>query len=125
MTTLSAAFLGLIYGVVVAGLAFIIAGGGHGWVSSLISAAGVVLLPLATVAWVRRGRALVGLVLGSGGAADIALLAATIREGFEYVERIFATIPAVVLVWAALWFFWQIALIIGLLRGTFSSPSNI
>ena len=125
MTNAAAASLGLIYGFVVAGLAFIIAGGGHGWVSSLISAVGLVLLPFAIVGWVRRRRRLVMAVLAFGGGADIALVVATTREGFEYVERIFATIPMLVLVWGALWLFWQIALMIGLLRGTFSSRSNI
>lgn len=125
MTTLSAASLGLVYGFVVAGLAFIIGGGGHGWVSSLISSAGLVLLPLASVAWVRRRRSLAVTTLALGGVVDVALFVATTREGFEYVERIFATIPLLVLAWGALWSFWQIALMIGLLRGTFSSPSNI
>jgi hypothetical protein len=125
MRNLAAISLGLIYGFVVAGLAFIIAGGGHGWVSSLISAVALVLLPLAIVAWVRRRRPLAVAVLAFGGAADIALVLATTREGFEYVERIFATIPLLVFAWGTLWFFWQIALMIGLLRGKFSSRSKI
>jgi hypothetical protein len=125
MTTPLAAFLGLIYGFVVTGLSFIIAGGGHGWCSSLISAVGLILLPLAAVARVRRCRALAvaGIVLG--GLADIALLVATTREGFEYVERIFATIPVLVLFWGGLWLLWQIALLTGLLRGTFASPPSV
>jgi len=118
---LAAALLGVIYSLVVAALAFIIAGGGHGWISSLISAVGLVLLPVALVAWVNRRRGLLGGVLALGGAADVALVVATTREGFEDVERTFATIPMLVLAWGALWSFWQIALMIGLLRGTFSS----
>jgi hypothetical protein len=121
----SAAFFGFIYGFVIACLAFVIAGGGHGWVSSLISAAGLVLLPVATVAWVRRQRALIVAIVALGGVADIALVVASRREGFEYVERTFANIPVLVHGWVALWFFWQVAIIIGLLRGTFSSRSTI
>ena len=117
--------LGLIYGFVVAGFAFTIAGGGHGWVSSAISAVGVVLLPFAISAWVRRHRALVMVVLAFGVVTDVALVWATTREGFEYVESIFATMPVLVLAWGALWLFWQIALMIGLLSGAFSSRANI
>lgn len=125
MSTLSAASLGFVYGFVVTGLAHIITGGGHGWNSSLISAAGLISLPLAAVAWVRRRRALAVAAIVFGGLADVALLVASIREGFEYVERIFTAMPALVLLWGALWLFWQIALLTGLLRGTFSSRSNI
>jgi hypothetical protein len=50
---------------------------------------------------------------------------ATTREGFEYVERIFATIPVLVLFWGALWLLWQVALLTGLLRGTFASPPSV
>ena len=125
MTTSSAAFLGLIYGFVVAGLAFVIAGGGHGWCSSLVSAVGLILLPLAAVAWVRRRRAPAVAAIVLGGLADVALLVATAREGYEYVDRIFATIPVLVLCWGVLWFFWQIALLTGLLRGTFVSRPDL
>ncbi|MCA1601627.1 MAG: hypothetical protein LC776_08290, partial [Acidobacteria bacterium] len=76
-------------------------------------------------AWFRRHRALAVTAIALGGVADIALFVATTREGFEYVERIFATIPVLVLSWAALWLFWQIALMLRLLRGTFSPRSNI
>ncbi len=118
---LAAAFLGVIYGLVVAALAFIMGGGGHGWISSLISAVGVVLLPLALVAWINRWRGLLGVVLALGGAVDVALIGATAREGFEGVERTFAAVPMWLFAWGALWIFWQIALMIGFLRGTFPS----
>lgn len=121
----SAASLAFVYGFLVAGLSFVIAGGGHGWNSSLISATGLILLPLAAVAWVCRRRALVVTVVGLGGLADVVIVVATIREGFEYVERIFATIPVLVLLWGTLWLLWQVALLTGLLRGMFSSGSNI
>jgi hypothetical protein len=85
----------------------------------------LILLPLAAVAWVRRRRALAAAAIVLGSLADVALLVATTREGFEYVERIFATIPALVLFWGALWLLWQIVLLTGLLCGTFSSRSNI
>ena len=124
-TTSLAVFLGLIYGFVVAGLASVMAGGGHGWCSSLISAGGLILLPLAAVAWVRRRRALAVTGIVFGGLADIAVLVATAREGFDYVERIFAAMPVVVLFWLVLWLLWQIALLTGLLRGTFASPPSV
>lgn len=125
MSTLLAPSLGFAYGFVVAGLSFIIAGGGHGWNSSLISAAGLILLPLAAVACARRHRALAVAAIVPGGLADVALLVATTREGFEYVERTFATIPVLVFLWGALWLLWQIVLLAGLLCGTFASRSNI
>ena len=59
-----------------------------------------------------------------GGLADVALLVATTREGFDYVDGIFATIPVLVFLWVALWLLWQIALLAGLLRGTLCSRSN-
>jgi hypothetical protein len=114
-----------VYGVVVAGMAFIIAGGGHGWTSALISSVGLVLLPALGVAWTRSHRPTVLGVLAAAVTADIALGAATAREGFEYVERVFASFPVFVLGWLLLWLGWQGVVIVGLLRGTFASRPNI
>src|SRR6476646_2646562 len=90
--TYSAILIGAVYGLFVAGLAFMIAGGGHGWNSSLISAAGLVLVPLAGFAWARRHRTVATAVVVAAGLLDAAIVIATTREGFEYVERIFATV---------------------------------
>jgi hypothetical protein len=125
MSSIAAALIGLVYGVVLAGMAFVIAGGGHGWCSTLISAVGLVLLPLVAVAWVRRRRTTAAIVITAGLISDIALIFATAREGVEYVERIFETIPLFVLGWLALWLIWQVAATVALIRGTFTSRPNI
>jgi cellulose synthase/poly-beta-1,6-N-acetylglucosamine synthase-like glycosyltransferase len=125
MSTSIAALIGLVYGAVLTGMAFVIAGGGHGWCSTLISAVGLGLLPLGAVAWTRRHRTTAVIAITLGLVSDIALVVATAREGVEYVQRIFETIPLFVLSWLALWLVWQIAVIVALVRGTFASRPSI
>ena len=124
MSTSTAVLTGLVYGAVLSGMAFVIAGGGHGLCSSLISAVGLVLLPLATVALVRRNRTTAAIAITLGLLSDIAMVLATAREGVEYVERILKSIPLFVLSWLALWLVWQSVVIVALGRGTFTSHSN-
>ena len=123
--TLSAVLVGAAYGLVVSGLAFIIAGGGHGWVSSLLSSAGLLLLPMAGFAWSRRHRIIAVIATAAGALVDAAIVVATTREGFEYVERIFATVPLLVILWAALWICWQVGLIVALFGRTFREHADI
>jgi hypothetical protein len=125
MSSITAVLIGFVYGVVLAGMAFVIAGGGHGWCSTLISAVGVILLPLVAIAWVRRRRTTAAIAIAAGVISDIALIFATAREGVEYVKRIFETIPVFVLAWLALWLVWQISVTVALVRGTFTSRPNI
>src|SRR6266404_759448 len=125
MSSIAAASIGLVYGVALAGMAFVIAGGGHGWCSTLISAVGLVLLPLVAVAWVRRSRTTAAIAITLGLISDIALIFATAGEGVEYVERIFETIPLFVLGWLALWLIWQVSVTGALVRGPFTSRPNI
>ena len=80
--------------------------------------------PFAAFAWVRRRRGLATAAIVAGGLVDIAIAVATVREGFEYVERIFATVPLLVVFWAALWICWQIGLIVAFFGGTLRGRSN-
>ena len=124
MATSTAALLALVYAFVVAGMAFIIGGGGHGWVSTLISSVGLVLLPAALIAWARHHRPTAIVAAALAIAADIAMAIATAREGFEYVERVFESFPVLVLAWLLLWLGWQVALMLGLSRGAFTPREN-
>jgi hypothetical protein len=125
LDTFSAVLVGAFYGVFVAGLAFIIAGGGHGWNSSLLSGAALLLVPLAGFAWSGRRRTVAAALVAAGGFVDVAIVVATAREGFEYVERIFAALPLVVIVWAALWLSWQIGLTLSLFGRAFRRHADI
>ena len=55
---------------------------------------------------------------------DIVLAVATAREGYEYVQRTFETVPVLVTAWILLWLLWQFALILSLRDGTSASRQN-
>jgi hypothetical protein len=109
----SAVLLGLAYASVIAFTALNIAGGGDGWNSALISAVGLFLIPLASVARVvstrRLGAVMNTAVLGFTVLADVCLIIFTIREGLTYVVKVSASAPLLVLCWAMLWLGWQLA----------------
>jgi hypothetical protein len=86
MTMTIGTMIGFVYGAIVTFLAFLIAGAGHGWNSALVSAVSLLLIPLALCAWIRRGRALLLLAVVAAVVSDCALLAATSREGFDYLK---------------------------------------
>ncbi|MFZ1217925.1 MAG: hypothetical protein WAO00_01465 [Chthoniobacterales bacterium] len=71
MSSIAAVLIGLVYGVIIAGMAFVIAGGGHGWCSTLISAVGLILLPVVAIAWVRRRRMTAVIALTAGLISDL------------------------------------------------------
>lgn len=108
-----ACLLGLAYAFVTASLALNMAGGGHGWNSAMISASGLLLIPLASIAWTSRvhraGKILAAVVLGGTALADVLLIVFTFREGLDGVERVSAAAPTLVFCWAVFWVGWQIA----------------
>ena len=108
--------LGLIYGFVTAFLAFAIAGGGDGWISVLISACGLVLVPMASAALVLHvqsvGKIMGAVVLALMALADILLIIFTVREGVAYVAKVGAVAPVLVFSWGVLWVGWQIAFVV-------------
>lgn len=124
MSPSTALLTGLVYGALLSWMAFVIAGGGHGWCSTMFSAIGLVLLPLATIAFARRRRTTAAVAITLALIFDIAMILATVHEGVEYVERVFTTIPLFVLSWLALWLLWQVAVVVALLRGNFTSHPN-
>ena len=112
--TLGLAVLGLMYGCLIGLLALGLAGGGHGWNSAAISGVGVVLVPAfgAALALPRRGRrGVLLLVAASMLMADGFLALATWGEGVTYVRRVWASAPASLCLWAALWGAWQVAVL--------------
>jgi hypothetical protein len=119
--------LGLVYGCLIALIALLLGGAGHGWGSPLISATGVFLLPAFGVAqaFPRQIRATVLMLLAAGMLLTDALLAlATWAEGTEYVFKAWAAFPWAVLLWAALWGGWQAALLDVLRRDLLAARSD-
>jgi hypothetical protein len=116
--------VGILYGAAISYLAFVIAGGGHGWIATITSGVGLVLLPLVGLAWARRIPVLAAAMLIIAAVSDFFIAIGTVHEGFEYVERSYSAVPVFVLAWATLWFGWQIFLLFALLRGTFTPRAN-
>jgi hypothetical protein len=113
--------LGLLWAVVIGFLTIGLAGGGHGWNSSMVSGlAGLVLLPTFGVAVGLRalpaGRILLGLVVVGALLADAALGWMTWGERY-YFDKLWERGSAGVVLWAVCWFSWQIAAL-GLLAWT-------
>ncbi len=112
--------LGLIYGgfiglIAVGGLA----GGGHGWVSGSISAVAFFLVPafgLAAAAPPRERLKSLSVIAGCMFVADILLVAATLSEGVSFLLKVWSVVPEGLILWALLWFGWQLALLVILAR---------
>ena len=125
---IAAALFGVVYGVAVAFLALLCTGAGHGWMSGCISGYGIILVPLASVAWIYRGtvggRALAIVTLISVCAVDIYLLNAAQSEGFSYFHHAMSVLPFLMLPWLVLWVVWQVALAAFVFRDVFQSNRN-
>jgi len=117
----SAFSVGLAYGCIVAFLAFNIAGGGDGWISALVSAVAIFLVPFAAVACIDRRRSMASIVLYCAVLADLILLVASWREGFHYTLRVASVAPLLILAWLFLWAGWQVALFATFLRHGFDA----
>ena len=120
----SAFSVGLVYGCIVALLAFNIAGGGDGWISALVSAVAIFLVPFAAVACKDRRRSMALIVFCCAVLADLILLAATWWEGFHYTLRVVSAAPLLILAWFFLWAGWQVGLVATFLRHGFDAHPN-
>ena len=125
---IAAALFGVVYGVAVAFLALLCTGAGHGWMSGCISGYGIILVPLASVAWIYRGtvggRALAIVTLIAVCAVDIYLFNAAQSEGFSYFHHAMSVLPFLLLPWLVLWVAWQLALAAFVFRDVFQSNRN-
>src|SRR5262249_16807061 len=105
-STITSGLLGLCTGLVVATLAVLMAGGGHGWTEGLYSMGAVILVPIAGLAWAyRRRRA--GLVWGI-----VAMFRGVLVDWFlwtytGYIDRVHVYMPVVFVAWLLLWVGWQ------------------
>jgi hypothetical protein len=105
--------LGLACALVIGLLTIGLAGGGHGWNSSLVSGlAGLLLLPAFGVALallgLPAGRVLLWLVVPAMLVTDAALAWMTWGER-SYFEKVWQVGSVGVLLWAVSWFGWQVA----------------
>jgi hypothetical protein len=122
MSNARAVFTGFAYALLLVCIAFGFAGAGHGWVSSFfVSLAGIAVIPVSALAlaW-RRPLAQITCLLVAA-VLDLALVLATMREGFEYVQRSLAAVPFFVVPWILMWIFWQAILIAAIIRPRFIS----
>lgn len=114
---------GFYYAAAFSFIAMLMSGAGHGWSSAGISSIGLVLVPLASIAWVYRrtcgGRIFLVLTLLGALAVDAYLIIKTRSEGLEYVERVWSAAPLVLLVWFLLWVAWQVTLTVFVFRYAF------
>jgi hypothetical protein len=105
MTMIAASMSGLL----IAALAVILAGGGHGWTGALWSGFAVVTIPLGALAWryrdVGAGRTIARAIVAMDVLVDAALFLAMLDDDFRTAWRHLAPI---VLIWAALWIGWQV-----------------
>ena len=96
---------------VTAAALFVLAAGGHGWNSSVLSATSLLTGPAGAVAWWKRG--VVGKRIAAGAIivnllADGLLLVLTAREGAEYLVDTWAHVAPLVLAWAGTWALLQV-----------------
>ena len=112
--------LGFIYACITAFVALNVAGGGHGWNSVMLSACGLLIIPLASAAWARRfrrvGKIMGGAALGSAALVDVFIVIFTLQEGLEYVVRVSNAAPFLVICWVVLWIGWQIIFVVTVCR---------
>ena len=102
-------------------LALLLAGAGHGWITPFYASIALwALIPLsflfASREYEGRKLPLLALLVAAAG-SDIALLVATRNEGVEYFYRmLLGSSLSFTFVWLALWFSWQIVVVIALAR---------
>lgn len=118
--TLSVLAAAVICGLVVAGLAVLMAAGGHGWVAVLLSGTAIVTAPAGVAAWMVRGaphgRTVAMSVVITNLLIDIALLIFTSREGLQSVSETFEHLAAPMILWAVLWLGWQVPPMLALVK---------
>jgi hypothetical protein len=124
-----AALLGGVYGFATTLFAALLTGAGHGWMSGCISGFGIILVPLASIAWVYRGtfasRALAAFTLVSACAVDAYLLVATKSEGFSCFSHVLSVLPGTAIPWLILWILRQVALAAFAFHDVFLPKRNV
>ena len=108
-------FLAFVWGCAIACLAFMMLGAGHGWVDAAFSSVAIFLMPLAVLGWSYRGKNLGYLI------AYIVLLLAVTVDAYlcthtESLDKVWAVAAFVLILWAILWFGWQVLFIWTMLR---------
>jgi hypothetical protein len=113
LAAIAMGIVGLCFAGVIGFLTVELSGGGHGWNSALISGlAGLVLLPAFGVAFAlresRAGFVILALVVVGMLATDAAVATTTWQESY-YFEKVWQAGSAGIVLWAWLWFGWQVA----------------
>lgn len=112
-------FAAILSGLAVGWIALGMSGGGEGWNSAFISASAVLTAPAAGLAWFlrkRRAGTAFALLLVLVNAIILAVLVKeTSAEGAGYIQKVWRSIPGHFLVWAVLWFGWQLLAVAALL----------
>lgn len=105
---------GTALGLVCALLSVMAAGGGHGWNSAWpFGFLSTMLYPLTLVLYAKRGPASdLALLVALAVVLDIIIIVMTVREGVHYL---YAVLP-IAMTWLAFWLFWQMALLVALIR---------
>jgi hypothetical protein len=105
-----ALFVGLALGIFLLGIAVVVGGAGHGWVTPIwFSIIGAAIYPVVVFRLLGFGDrwfgADVGLIL-VGAILDLAVYTLTMQEGVRYFHRV----GEIAYVWIGLWALWQVAL---------------
>lgn len=112
ISAVRAFLLGLCYAAIIAALAALMGGAGHGWSAVSISSVGLALIPSANTArhylHTNIGRFVSFTLLLAAGIADVLIVKETLAEGLGYVERTISAVPLMFLVWLVLWVGWQL-----------------
>ncbi|HEV7238467.1 MAG TPA: hypothetical protein VGQ36_04440 [Thermoanaerobaculia bacterium] len=107
-------------GLLVAFLAFLLAGGGHGWTAAGFSIFAVVLAPAGVIAstsrQMERRRALIAIV-AINIALDLMVLVLTLAHESRHFAQAYEE-PVVMFIWAALWLGLQSIPAVSLWRGS-------
>jgi hypothetical protein len=119
----------LLYALFLGVLTVSLAAGGHGWNSSLVSGlAGLVLLPAFGIAvalsGLRAGRILLWVVVALMLAVDAQVIWMTRSEWF-YFEKVRQRGAEAIILWAILWFGWQVAVLAVLLLGRLNKATSV
>lgn len=99
----SAAFIGLGCGCLIAVLALVLSGMGHGWNSTMYSWWAVLIAPVASVAWSKNSLLFLTLSFVSLLVVDWLMITGTYSEGLGSVNKAFSRVPFAFLLWTALW----------------------
>lgn len=98
----------IVSGVVVAFLAVLMGGAGHGWTAAIVSMTAVLTAPLGAAAWLLRSRGTAFVAVATNLVLDTTFVVRTFTEGLEYAAKAVEHMPHVVVAWAALWIGWQV-----------------